>query len=99
MLFKYGEKMKYQIYVRQVEEKDLSFECPFPDYDEDVYNIHLASLVEDISSNNHVIDATESNNIITIETSFEKNELLDTLEYLFKREFCFVKFKKIEALI
>jgi hypothetical protein len=90
--------MKYQIYVRQVEEKDLSFDCPFPDYDEDTYNMHLGSLVEDISSNTNIVDATESNNIITIETSLDEKDLLDTLKDLFKSEFCFVKFKEIKAV-
>jgi hypothetical protein len=91
--------MKYEIYVRQVEKHDLSFDCPFPDYDEDNYNMHLASLVEDIDLNNDVISVTENNNIITIETPFEENELLDALKELFSREFCYVKFKEIKVIV
>lgn len=83
--------MKYQISVRKVEEKDLSKECPYPDYDDEVYQKNLSTLVANLNLNSKVIEATESNNIITIESELQQQDLTDNLESIFKMESCFIK--------
>ncbi|MCK5111420.1 MAG: hypothetical protein KAQ94_07855 [Arcobacteraceae bacterium] len=91
--------MKYQIYVRKVEEKDLSRDCPYPDYDDETYAQNLLKLVAEINLNHKVTEATENNNIITIESELKQKDLLNNLESIFKMESCFIKTVKIKEIV
>ena len=91
--------MKYQIYVRKIEEKDLSLECPYFYPDEEEYQEYLSSLVENININSKVIEATENNNIITIVSELKRQELIDSLKSVFDAEKCVIKTVDMKEIV
>ena len=91
--------MKYKLTVRKLEEQETATEkCYQAETDEETYASHLNVLVEDIENNELVNNASESDNVITIESNLSARELKDNLEELFKREFCFVRFVNLEQI-
>jgi hypothetical protein len=86
----------YRIFVRQLTNDDFSKECPFPNEDKEFYDPHLNALVEDIGNLQDIISASVSNDVVSIESDLDKNALLDRVKPFFSREFCYVRYKKIE---
>ena len=90
--------MKFKISVRQLSSNDASKDCPFPDIDDDLYDLHLKTLVDDICNLPDVINAFISNNEITIESILDKQTLKNSIKQIFSREFCYVRFIDIEEI-
>lgn len=89
---------EYKIHVRPLNQTDASKDCPFPIIDDYTHTLHLNALIEDIANLPDITSARSSDGNILINSTLLDSELKNKMQHLFSREFCYVKFTKIENM-
>ena len=86
-------KMKYEIIIRKLESTDLSRDCQFPNTNTEDYLNHKQALLEDLKCISSNIEISESDDTISIESTFEDQDAFwNSVKELFDRESGNIKF-------
>ena len=75
--------MLHKIKIRKVAVSDFSSSCPFPNTDEDEFQLKVRSLIEDINNLDDVISAVRNGAYIDVESSLDRDRLLKKVETYF----------------
>lgn len=90
--------MRYQITIRPITASDASSENPFAEYDEDEYQMHKNSLINDMKSIKEIASIKANEGEIFFNSNLDEKAIKKFLRPYFSHVFKYVRYEKMEVI-